>query len=323
MKALVYRGPGRLAFEDVPVPEIADGEVLVRTRAVGICGSDLHAYQHETPRRVPPIVMGHEASGVVEAVGSAVVDLEPGDRVVPHPVVHCGDCPFCRRGLTQLCARRDVLGVTCAGCYAEYFKTRAHAVYKIDDTLSHETAAMAEPFSVGLHAVELATDDAPASALVIGAGTIGLMALTHARLAGVGTVYVEDLNRDRLALARKLGGTVGSGPDRVRDIDVVFEAVGVAPTFTRALDAVRTGGHVVLLGMSQPEVGMDLLAVVSRELRISGSYIFGAANMKKALGLLSPELDDLVGLVRPFEQAVSVFETLSRDQGIVKALLTF
>jgi len=324
VKALVYHGPGALAFEDVPIPEIAEDEVLVKTGAVGICGSDLHAFQHETPRRVPPIVMGHEVSGIVEAVGSDVRHVQPGDRVVPHPVTHCGSCATCLAGETHLCPDRVVLGVSIPGCYAEHFKVNARVVYKMPDSLSFEISALTEPFSVGLHAAELASAGKPANALIIGAGTIGLMTLIHARRNGIRDVFVEDLSPDRLELARQFTGIIDHDPGSLPPCDVVFDAVGIEPTFQRAVQLTRTGGQVVLLGMSQPTVGLDLLAVVTRELRLRGSYAFSTGDMEKALPALSPDLEALLGLVRPFEEAIQVFEELASCGGkIVKAMLTF
>ena len=215
MKALLLSEYKHLVLADLPVPSIEADEILVRVAACGICGSDVHGYDGSTGRQIPPIVMGHEAAGVVEAVGSKVSSVAIGDRVTFDSTISCGECGFCTAGEINLCDHRQVMGVSCAefrraGAFAEFVAVPARVVYRLPDELSFPEAAMLEAVSVALHAVRLSGIQAGETGLVIGAGMIGLLTLQAARAAGLSRVLVADVDRSRLELAKNCGADENS-----------------------------------------------------------------------------------------------------------------
>src|SRR5215470_10483063 len=212
MKALLLSSYRHLEVTDLPTPEVGADEVLVRVSACGICGSDVHGYDGSSGRRIPPLVMGHEAAGVVEAVGSAVKNFVRGERVTFDSTVYCGECANCKRGDVNLCDRRQVLGVSCgdyrrAGAFAEFVAVPARICYRLPENLEFAEAAMLEAVAVAIHAVKLGQVGAEDTTLVIGAGTIGILTLQALRAAGCKRVFVTDVDEQRLAMAKQLGAT--------------------------------------------------------------------------------------------------------------------
>src|SRR6202045_5345544 len=210
MKALLLTKYRSLEIAEVPTPVVGAGEVLIQVGACGICGSDVHGYDGSSGRRIPPIVMGHEAAGRIAAVGAGVTGLAEGDRVTFDSTIYCGDCGFCRRGEVNLCDHRQVLGVSCgdysrAGAFAEFVAVPARVVYKLPESISFAEAAMLEAVAVAIHAVSLAKCTADSTALVVGAGTIGVLILQALRAAGCKRVFVSDVDATRLKLAKELG----------------------------------------------------------------------------------------------------------------------
>ena len=232
MKALLLSSPGALAVVDVDTPSPAAGEVLVRVVACGVCGSDVHGFTGSTGRRIPPIVMGHEAAGTVEAVGPGVADLPVGSRVALDSTVSCGACEYCTTERENLCTHRQVLGVSCGiyrrhGCFAEYVCVPRRILHRIPDSVDFVSAALLEPLTIALHAVNLG-DAGPGtrSAVVVGAGTIGLACVAALKARGVRRIAAIDFDGSRLAEARRLGATetFSAGPDAGRQA-ADFQAV--------------------------------------------------------------------------------------------------
>jgi L-iditol 2-dehydrogenase len=265
MKALVLTDYGRLEMQDVPEPGLGLRDVLVRVKACGICGSDVHGMDGSTGRRRPPIVMGHEAAGVVERVGDEVQDFRPGDRVTVDSTIYNPDSYFSRRGLVNLCDDRRVLGVSCEdyrqhGAFAEFVAVPEHILYRLPASLTFEQAAMIEPVAIALHARRLTPIEPEDTALVYGAGLIGLMMIQVLRQTPVQRVIAVDLDDGRLALARELGAhevfntTATDVPDAVRALtggrgaDVVVECVGAEATVRGAILSARKGATVTLVG---------------------------------------------------------------------------
>src|SRR5215467_5780626 len=210
MKALLLSSYRHLEVADLPTPEVGADEVLVRVAACGICGSDVHGYDGASGVRIPLLVMGHEAAGVVEALGPAVKSFARGERVTFDSTVYCGECANCKRGDVNLCDRRQVLGVSCgdyrrAGAFAEFVAVPARICYRLPENLEFAEAAMLEAVAVAIHAVKLGQVGAHDSALVIGAGTIGILTLQALRAAGCKRVFVTDVDEQRLAMAKQLG----------------------------------------------------------------------------------------------------------------------
>src|ERR1700682_6248642 len=242
MKALLLSKYRQLEMAEVPTPAAGAGEVLIRVGACGICGSDVHGYDGSSGRRIPPIVMGHEAAGRIAAVGARGTGMAEGDRVTFDSTIYCGACAYCKRGEVNLCDHRQVLGVSCgdyrrAGAFAEFVTVPARVVYRLPDSISFAEAAMLEAVAVAIHAVSLAEISADSTALVVGAGTIGVLTLAALRAAGCKRVFVSDVDATRLKMAKELGATEVLLADRdvVAQIlqrtggvgvDVAMEAVG-------------------------------------------------------------------------------------------------
>src|SRR5215831_13903231 len=206
MKALVLKEYNRFSFEDVPAPKAAEGEVVVSVKACGICGSDVHGMDGSTGRRRPPIIMGHEASGMIAAVGDEVRDWKPQDRVTFDSTIYCGACDYCRRGEINLCDRRRVLGVSCEdyrqnGAFAEFVTVPQRILYRVPASLPFEHAALVEPFAIALHAVRRSPPALNDTVVVIGAGMIGLALVQALSQTGCGKLLVVDVVADRLKLA--------------------------------------------------------------------------------------------------------------------------
>jgi L-iditol 2-dehydrogenase len=340
MKALLLSEYRRLEVADVADPEPQPDELLIGVRACGICGSDVHGYDGSSGRRIPPLVMGHEASGVVAATGSEVENFSLGDRVTFDSTIYCGTCSDCRRGAFNLCSRRQVLGVSCgdyrrAGAFAEFVAVPARIAYRLPDNLSFEEAALLEAVSVALHAVSLAAIEPDSSALVVGAGTIGLLLLQALRARGCARVFVSDIDPTRLRLAETLGATAtfvsGSnlGEHLLREtngtgVDLAMEAVGIDATVSAAISAVRKGSTVVLVGNVSPEVKLPLQAVVTRQIRLQGSCA-SAGEYPEAIRLVSSgaiRVQPLITAIAKLEDGPRWFDRLyAREPNLMKVIL--
>lgn len=341
MKALLLTEYKHLSFEDVPAPEIGPEDVLVRVAVCGVCGSDVHGYDGSSGRRIPPIVMGHEAAGTVAAVGAEVTDFKPGDRVTFDSTVYCGHCAYCLRGEVNLCDHRQVIGVSCgdyrrAGAFAEYVTVPAHIVYRLPDALSFPEAAMLEAVSVALHAVRVSMLAGGETALVVGAGMIGLLTMQAARAAGCGRVLIADVDASRLKPAEEMGADAAlhlSGADLVREVlrrtggagvDVVFEAVGRNETVAAAIGCVRKGGTVTLIGNIAPEVTLPLQQVVTRQIRLQGTAA-SAGEYPQAMEWIASgkiKVKPLITAVAPLEEGPQWFARLyAREPNLMKVLL--
>jgi L-iditol 2-dehydrogenase len=309
--------------------------------ACGICGSDVHGYDGSSGRRIPPLVMGHEAAGTIAATGEDVRGLAVGDRVTLDSTVYCGECPPCRSGKINLCDRRQVLGVSCgdyrrAGAFAEFVVAPARIIHRLPETLSFSDAAMLEAVAVALHAVSLVPVAPGSTALVIGAGTIGLLVQQALRVAGCSRVFVTDVDPTRLRLSRELGATatLSSGAELAAQIlqltnglgvDIAIEAVGKGATVNAAIDSVRKGGSVVLVGNISPEVTLPLQKVVTRQILLQGSCA-SAGEYPKAIELVSSQairVKPLITAVAPLAEGPQWFERLyAREPNLMKVVLT-
>jgi L-iditol 2-dehydrogenase len=342
MKSLLLSEYNHLDVVDTPQPSPAPDEVLIRVEACGICGSDVHGYDGGSGRRIPPIVMGHEAAGVVAALGSEVKDVAVGERVTFDSTVYCGKCEYCARGEVNLCNNREVVGVSCgdyrrAGAFAEFIAVPRRIVYPLSDSIPFEEAAMLEAVSVALHAVRISPDPVGKTALVIGAGMIGLLTLQAAKAAGCSRVFISDVDETRLELAKKIGAEEAlhaSGSELLAEImqrtggkgvDLVLEAVGRTETIASAIDCVRKGGTVTLIGNITPEVTIHLQKVVSRQIRLQGSCA-SSGEYPEAIELMAAgkiQVKPLITAVASLEEGPRWFERLhSREPNLMKIVLT-
>jgi len=340
MKALLLSKYRLLELTDVPMPTIGAGEVLIRVGACGICGSDVHGYDGSSGRRIPPIVMGHEAAGRIADVGAGVTGLAEGDRVTFDSTIYCGECGYCKGGEVNLCDHRQVLGVSCgdysrAGAFAEFVAVPARVVYKLPASVSFAEASMLEAVAVAIHAVSLAEITEESRALVVGAGTIGVLILQALRAAECRQVFVSDVDSSRLKLAKELGAEVLSANEdavaRVLQrtggvgVDVAMEAVGRNETVNAAIASVRKGGTVVLVGNISPETTLPLQRVVTRQIRLQGSCA-SAGEYPQAIALMASgaiRVKPLITAIAPLGEGPQWFERLyAREPNLLKVVLT-
>jgi L-iditol 2-dehydrogenase len=340
MKALILERYGQFAFRDAPAPSPADREVLIRVKACAICGSDVHGMDGSTGRRRPPVIMGHEASGVIERVGRSVTAWKAGDAVTFDSTISCGVCAFCRSGRINLCDHRRVLGVSCDeyrcdGAMAELVAVPEHILYRIPAGMSFVRAALVEPVSVAVHAVErtpLALGDA---CLVVGAGNIGLLVIQVLRARGAGAIVALDTDASKLLRARELGADQASSSpadaDRLvreltggRGADRSFEVVGVSETLAAALSSVRKGGSVTMVGNVAPTVELAQQYAVTREIDLLGSCA-SSGEYPACLDLIARgrvNVDALVSHVAPLSEGGEWFRRLyAREEGVGKVVL--
>lgn len=335
MKALLLTAPSQLAYVDFPDPRPAEDEVLLRIRACGICGSDIHGWDGSSGRRHPPLIMGHEAAGEIVATGAAVTGWQVGDRVTFDSTISCGRCGHCRAGQVNLCADRRVVGVAPAeyrqhGAFAELLALPARILYRLPDTLSFPHAAMVEPVAIAVHAVRRVPVRSTDTAVVVGAGMIGLLVIQALRWAGVERVIAVDLAENRLALARQLGATatIRSGTGDIaaevarltagRGADLAFEVVGLTATVNLALQALARGGTAVLVGNLAPRTqDFPLQAVVTRELSVLGTC-GSAGEYPLCLDLIARgviRVEPMIETVAPLAEGAAWFGRLSAPDG--------
>jgi L-iditol 2-dehydrogenase len=342
MKSLMLREYKRLELVDVPVPIPAPDEVLVRVKACGICGSDVHGYDGSSGRRIPPIVMGHEAAGVVAGMGSKVSGIQEGDRVTFDSTIYCGRCAYCLRGEVNLCDRRQVLGVSTPeyrrpGAFAEYVLVPQRIMHRLPGDISFAEAAMVEPLAVAVHAVSLSEINENSTVLVVGAGMIGILVMQALRAANCSRIYISDIDDTRLRLAEQLGATATINAKKAdtaaeihgltsgTGVDVALEAVGNSVAIKTAIDSVRKGGTVTLIGNISPTVEIPLQAVVSRQIRLQGSAA-SSGEYPQCIDLLARgavRVRPLITAVTPLEEGPRWFERLhSGEPNLIKIILT-
>jgi L-iditol 2-dehydrogenase len=341
MNALLLKEYMNLELVQMPTPEIGPHDVLVRVRACGICGSDVHGLDGKTGRRIPPLVMGHEAAGEVVEAGAQVHDLHPGDRVTFDSTVYCGQCFHCTRGEVNLCDNREVLGVSPGpyrrhGAFAEYVSVPRRIMYRLPDNLSYEQAALIEAVSVAVHAVGITPVRLGDTAVVVGAGMIGLLAVQAVKLAGCTRIIAVDPDESRLALGRQMGVTATVNPKNsdaaalIRDMtegrgaDVALECVGATDPIRTAIAAVRKGGAVTLVGNVAPDINLPLQSVVTRQIRLQGSCASNG-EYPACIALLSAgaiQVGPLISAVAPLEEGPSWFDRLYRHEpNLMKVIL--
>ncbi len=339
MKALVYNGPEDLSLTQVDDVTPRKGEVLIKVKATGICGSDVHGYLGKTGRRTPPMIMGHEFSGDILQLGEGVERFTVGDRVTVQPVIFCGKCNHCNQGLTNLCDSKRLYGVMDVdGSMAEQICVAEKLVYELPDSVSYVQGAMSEPFAVAYSAVKRAGEVEGRNVLVVGAGTIGLLVLQIIKSRKPARVFVVDINDFRLDLARNMGadfvlnGKKNDVEESIRaetdgkGVDIAFEVVGISAAVQHAMSALSTNGTCIWIGNSEKMISLNMQEVVTRELNISGTYAYTHDEFGEAIDLLAeqnPDLDLMISKVVPLEQGPEMFEILARGTGeLIKVILT-
>ena len=325
MRSIVYTAPWHMEMRDTDVPVPGPEEVLVDVKAVGICGSDVHGYTGSTGRRTPPMVMGHEFSGTVSRFGSGVAGVEEEDEVIVSPM-------FPYDGIGQ----RQVVGVNQPGAYADHALVHKSMLYPKPEGMSWNEAAMCEPLSIAVHAISRTPIALMDTVVVVGAGTIGLLALQCARRSGAGTIIVTDMSEHRLGLARAVGADVTINvreEDPVAAVmdmtgqagaDVAIEAVGLTKSVQQAHAMVRVGGHVTWIGNSDLMIEVNMQEVVTRELTVAGTYGF-STEFERVIQAISRKVVDVASLIEkvaPLEEGPALVDGLAKGElDLIKVIL--
>jgi L-iditol 2-dehydrogenase len=343
MKALVNTAPYKLELQDWPIPTYGPDDLLIRVKACAICGSDIKGYSGKTGRRQPPIIMGHEASGVVEAVGANVTTFAPGDRVCFDSTVYCQRCEYCLSGHKNLCSNRQVVGVSEGtyrrhGAMAEYVVVPHWIGVHLPTNLTFAQAALIETVSIGVHSANRTPLMLNDTVVVVGTGAVGLVALQAIRLKGAGKVIVTDLSQPRLDMAKQMGADVvvrADVPDLLGALraetgpegaDAVLEAVGIQATIDTALKITRKGGALTLIGNVAPRVEMGLQEIVTREITLYGVCAsngeFAACAELVASGRIV--VDPLISDTARIEDGQAVFDRLYKGaEGSLRTVFLF
>lgn len=334
MKALVLEEYNKLVYKDVPEPDVLPGEVLIRIKACGICGSDVHGLDGSTGRRIPPLIMGHEASGVIISAGSEVTGWKPGDRVTFDSTVYPLNDWYTLEGRYNLSDNREVIGVSPAeyrrnGAFAEFLAVPQHILYRIPESVSFEQAAMVEAAAVALHAINVASLHTGDSCVVTGSGMIGSFLIRLLKIAGAGQVIALDNDPVKLENAKRSGAahafnsTDGDAVEkikrltRMRGADVSFEAVGRSETVNLAIGSVRKGGTVVLVGNTSKTIEFPLQKVVTSEQKVFGSCAI-RGEYDAILTLMSDgrlDVTDMISAVVPLSEGAEWFRKLYNKEG--------
>jgi len=344
MEALVIHSPGDLRVEDYPTPEVAPGQVRVRIRTGGICGSDLHYYQHGgfgAIRIQQPMVLGHEVAGVLNEVAPDVTHLALGDRIAVNPSHPCGQCRFCQLGLQNHCLDMRYFGSAMRmphvqGAFRQEIVVGASQAYKLADSVSDAEGAMAEPFAVALHAVNRAGPLLGRKVLVTGCGPIGAMVIIAARRAGATVIVATDVMEQPLRKALKVGAdeaiNVAESPEALAkyavdkgQFDVLFEASGNERALRAAFDVVRPRGVLVQVGLSGSELTLPFNTVVAKEFDMRGAFRFHE-EFGVAVDLINKGLVDLKPLISatlPYRDAGKAFALAADRSQSMKVLLNF
>ena len=315
MKALVYTANKEMTYRDEPVPETSPGDALVAIESVGICGSDMHAYLGHDPRRVPPLILGHEA------VGSVIEGAEPGRKVVLNPLITCGECHECLNGRQNLCAHRDLIGMYRPGAFAEKIAIPERNLIPVPEDMNTAQAALTEPGATALHAVLLGErvlhrPISESRALVIGAGSVGLLTALILKDKGVENPEIAETNTLRRTTVRQhtsieVFHPLEAAPEE-SGFDIVFDAVGGEATRGMAVSAVKPGGVIVHIGLMDNTGSMDIRYMTLQEITFIGCYTYSPVDMRVTLEkLYSGALGDLSWLEqRPLADGATAFREL-------------
>jgi len=337
MKAAIWYGGKDVRVEDVPDPQLGPDDVLVRVKAVGICGSDLHAYEGISKRRVPPLIMGHEMAGEIAETGKDVQMVHKKDRVIVFPLFSCGECESCRSGNENICRDVRFMGLHVPGGFAEYVAVPARKCYEIPPGVTFEEASLTEPLAVAVHVVNGSPIRVNDTVLIVGAGAVGSMITQVARLRTSGWIIVTDILNSRLEQAITLGADIAVNSrekDPVQEVlqltngkgvDVSIEVVGLQSTVQLALASVKKGGTMVAVGLLEKNMEIDMMKLVSSELKLHGSYIYNDNDFRSSISLIADRkvnLQPYLTHIFPLMEAQKGFEEMATNkENVLKVIL--
>ncbi len=329
MRQAIMKEPGKIEFQEVPEPVLDQGEILLRIKRIGVCGSDVHVNHGLHPFTSYPVVQGHEFSGVVEDVGTGVTNVKPGMKATARPQIVCGKCPPCLRDDYNICDTLKVQGFQAPGCAQDLFIIKQENMVPLPDSITFEQGALVEPTSVAVHSTLRAGDITGKNIVVLGAGPIGNLVAQVAKFRGANKILITDLSDFRLDIARECGITETSNPNKEsltdastrvfgdKGFEVAFEAVGVEATMNAGIDAIQKGGTIVVLGVFGKKPRIDMSIVGDRELNIIGTLMYKHEDYLKAVELLANGdviTDPLVTRHFSFEQYMAAYDFID-EQG--------
>ncbi len=341
MRALVYQGPGKLEMETRNKPAPGPGQVRVKIDSASICGSDLGAYKSLSDRFAPPLVLGHEFSGTIDAVGAGVTRVTVGQTVTANPILYCGECWYCKNGMINLCSHRTSVGTSvgvgkCDGAFTEYLYLPDFSIIPLIDGVSMRDGALMEPLAVGIHAAKLGGFQKGETTAVIGTGPIGLLTIMCLKALGAGKIICTDINDKRLSLAKDLGADViinSANEDAVervkaesdgRGADRVIICTGAASTFNPSIYMTRSGGSVIVVGLIRNQVDLNPMDFFARGINIYGSYMY-TNEMFEAMEMVASGkivLDKLVTSTYALQDAQKAFDILvSAENEEIKVII--
>jgi L-iditol 2-dehydrogenase len=322
--------PGQIEFRQVERPTIKDDEVLMQTKRIGVCGSNIHVFHGKHPYTGYPVVQGHEVSGIVAEVGQAVAGITVGDKVTFTPQVVCGECYPCRHAMYHVCEKLKVMGFQTGGAAQEYSVLPRWNVFKLPDEIILDHAAMIEPVSVGVHAVRRAGEVAGKKVLVLGAGTIGNLVAQVAKAFGAAAVMITDIRAYKLTKAKacNIDFVINTaqedlntavlrdfGPDRA---DLILECVGAQATTTQAVECARKGTTIIVVGVFGEKPMVNLGFVQDRELTLTGTAMYQKTDYEAAIDLVTSgrlHLDELLTHRFAFEDYLQAYQAIDRSNG--------
>ena len=294
MKALVYTQPNEMQILDRPHPSLDDGEVVLKIESVGICGSDMHAYHGNDPRRKPGLVLGHEFAGLVEESHSPL--FSKGQRVTGNPLITCGHCEYCLQGRNNLCANRTMVGMTRPGAFAQYMSIPADSLIAIPEELSLDAAALTEPGATAVHAINLSMrvmqrPIQECKALILGGGAIGMLSALLLKHYGVDDLTVVEVNPLRRSAIEEHVGCKTINPMQAQitenAYEFVMDCVGAAPTRNSALAAIKPGGVIMHVGLQDWASEIDMRKLTLAEITLLGTYTYSTIDLKATVDLLA------------------------------------
>ena len=328
MKSAVFYGKHDMRVEESPMPKVGAEDVLIQVKACGICGTDVHIYEGDkgAAEVTPPTILGHEFSGVVAEVGSAVTNVKVGDRVCIDPNCYCGTCDFCRNGIAHYCTDMIGYGTTVNGGFAEYCSVNQRQVYKLGDHTTFEQGAMTEPVACCLHGMDMCNIHPGSSVVIIGGGMIGLLMLQLARLAGAARTALLEPVASKREVAKKLGADICIDPihEDVKAalaaagmtwVNTVIECVGRTSTIEQAIDIVGNKGTVMMFGLTKPDdtISLKPFEVFKKEIELKASYI-NPYTQKRALELIDSGRLDVSSMVYAVESLDNLAEILAKPE---------
>lgn len=328
MPALVYEGPHLMPMRDVPVPVLQPDEVLIEVAFSGICGSELSGFLGLNSLRKPPLIMGHEFSGTIVQMGERAAttraDLQVGSRVTANPLIPCGQCEYCQSGLQQLCPSRKLHSASLPGSNTSFIAVRADAVLALPDHVSMEVGSLTEPAACAVNTAVLARITPDETALVIGAGPIGLLIVQALKQYNPRKIYCADTNKERLAMAEASGAIAVNADELPKGVHVAVDAVGAHVTRQSCVAAVRPAGRVLFVGLHEAETTLPINLMIRSEITTQGVFAYTARDFRNALAALADGrmyLEPAWTRTEPLENGAACFEELLRGSTVAKIWL--